>query len=103
MARRSTVLLSAIAAAAIAPAVVLSGPAQAAQPVPALEKGRFYCENVQLQAHHLFASRCVPLSHGRLFQFEVFNRASQRHAFHCARGWGEGQVIRGEDCYALHR
>lgn len=97
MARRSIALLGAFAAAALAQAVPVAHPAQAAE---SRHVGRVVlCEEVHDRIGFVTGRFCTTRHRGPLFDLTIV-RPRSTLAYHCERGWAEGHLwVRGEGCH----
>lgn len=94
MARRTTYLLGAVAAAALAQTVSMASPAQAEEHPSG---HHFHCLIVEAELPEVTGIGCEPRHFGRIFDFTISgHRGLER--FHCAFGFAEDHFIRGERC-----
>ncbi|MFC5182317.1 hypothetical protein [Actinomadura harenae] len=96
MARRSTVLFGALAAAALAQTISVAGPARADE----TQKGEvIICDQLDMRLPNVSGRHCDTGRRGPLHDFVITHRENRHHSFFCRTGWAEGHLwVRGHDC-----
>ncbi|MEV5574801.1 hypothetical protein AB0L06_32600 [Spirillospora sp. NPDC052269] len=96
MARRSAVLFGALAAAALAQAVSVAGPAQAEQ----APKGEAtICDQMDIQLPNILGQHCDTRRRGGLRDFLITYRDDRQQRFLCHTGRADGSLwVRGQNC-----